>query len=132
MFSKKATKMDEIFTIDLVHYVVSVKSVVKISSIFAAFLENMNFKRKGTLTKFFYLNSHHGSTLLVFQNAFRYYIWVYRSLWQNQGNNINYRLMGLPAAVRSLKINKGQNLHSPCTQAKQTWQFKILGTMQNL
>ena len=34
MFSKKATKIDEIFT---------VKSMVKISSIFMAFLENMNF-----------------------------------------------------------------------------------------
>ena len=44
MFSKKATKIDEIFTVDLtLHmYVVSVKSV-KISSIFVAFLENTNF-----------------------------------------------------------------------------------------
>ena len=42
MFFKKATKFDEIFTIDL-RYVVSVKSTVKISSIFVAFLENMNF-----------------------------------------------------------------------------------------
>ena len=40
-FSKKATKIDEIFTVDLLH---SVKSTVKISSIFVAFLENMNFK----------------------------------------------------------------------------------------
>ena len=38
MFSKKATKIDEIFT-----YVVSVKSTVKILSIFVAFLENTNF-----------------------------------------------------------------------------------------
>ena len=35
MFSKKATKIDEIFT--------NVKSTVKILSIFVAFLENMNF-----------------------------------------------------------------------------------------
>ena len=35
MFSKKATKIDKIFTIDL---------TVKISSIFVAYLENMNFK----------------------------------------------------------------------------------------
>ena len=43
MFFEKATKFDEIFTINL-RYVVSVKlSTVKISSIFVAFLENMNF-----------------------------------------------------------------------------------------
>ena len=36
--------MDEIFTIALIwHNVVSVKSMVKISPIFVAFLENMNF-----------------------------------------------------------------------------------------
>ena len=40
MFSKKATKTDEIFTPDLT----LVKSMVKISSIFVAFFENMNFK----------------------------------------------------------------------------------------
>ena len=40
VFSKKATKIDEIFTIN---FVVFVKSTVKISSIFVAFLENMNF-----------------------------------------------------------------------------------------
>ena len=34
MFSKKAIKIDEIFTVDL--------ALVKISSIFVAFLENMN------------------------------------------------------------------------------------------
>ena len=39
MVLKKATKIDKIFTID----VVSVKSTVKISSIFVAFLENTNF-----------------------------------------------------------------------------------------
>ena len=43
MFSKKATKFDEIFTVDLTLCIVSVKSTVKISSIFVAFLENMNF-----------------------------------------------------------------------------------------
>ena len=42
MFSKKATKIDEIFTVD---YVVSVKSTGKISSIFVAFLENTNFTK---------------------------------------------------------------------------------------
>ena len=45
MFYKKTTKIDEIFTVDLtlmyiLHYV---KSTVKISSVFVAFLENMNF-----------------------------------------------------------------------------------------
>ena len=39
VFSKKATKIDEIFTVDL-----TVKLMVKISSFFVAFLENMNFK----------------------------------------------------------------------------------------
>ena len=44
MFSKKATKIDEIFTGDLTFtYLVSVKSTMKISSIFVTFLENMNF-----------------------------------------------------------------------------------------
>ena len=44
MFSKKAKKIDEIFTVDLIwYYVVSVKSMVKISSIFVAFLENTKF-----------------------------------------------------------------------------------------
>ena len=44
MFSKKATKIDEIFTPLIWHYVVSVKSAMKISSTFVAFLENTNFK----------------------------------------------------------------------------------------
>ena len=43
MLSKKAKKIDEIFTVDLT---VSVKLTVKISSIFVAFLENTNFKPK--------------------------------------------------------------------------------------
>ena len=38
LFSKTATKIDEIFSVD-------VKSTVKISSIFVAFLENINFSR---------------------------------------------------------------------------------------
>ena len=43
MLPKKATKMDEIFTVDLT-LCRSVKLTVKISSIFVAFLENTNFK----------------------------------------------------------------------------------------
>ena len=44
MFSKKATKIEEIFTVYLTpYYVHNFKSTVKISSIFVAFLENMNF-----------------------------------------------------------------------------------------
>ena len=51
MFSKKATQIDEIFTIDLIlctyrDYVVSVKPTVKILSIFVACLENTNFTIK--------------------------------------------------------------------------------------
>ena len=42
VFSKKATKIDEIFTVDLTQH--NVKLTVKISSIFVAFLDNMNFK----------------------------------------------------------------------------------------
>ena len=44
MFSKKATKNDKIFTVDLTQYLVNVKSVMNITSFFAAFMENMNFK----------------------------------------------------------------------------------------
>ena len=44
LFSKKATKIDEIFTSFDIKYVVIVKSTVKISSFFVAFLENTNFK----------------------------------------------------------------------------------------
>ena len=45
MFSKKATKIDEIFsTVDLTLH--NFKSSVKISSILVAFLENMNFNLK--------------------------------------------------------------------------------------
>ena len=43
-FSKKATKIVEIFTTNLTH---NVKSLVNISSIFVAFLENMNFTSTG-------------------------------------------------------------------------------------
>ena len=42
MFSKKATKIDEIFTVYW-HLLHNVKSSVKISSNFVAFLENVNF-----------------------------------------------------------------------------------------
>ena len=42
IYSEKATHFCEIFTADL-SFVVSVKSTVKILSIFVAFLENMNF-----------------------------------------------------------------------------------------
>jgi hypothetical protein len=47
MFSKEATKIDEIFTIDLTLTVHDVKLTLKISPIFVAFLENMNFKKEG-------------------------------------------------------------------------------------
>ena len=62
MFSKKATKFDEIFTF-IWSYVVNVKSTVKISSTFAAFLENMNFTSYVCIT---YINQesmhgHHNS-----------------------------------------------------------------------
>ena len=43
MFSKKATKIDEIFTVDLT---LCVESTEKILSICVAFLENRNFKEK--------------------------------------------------------------------------------------
>ena len=43
MFSKKSTKNYEIFTVDLMFTVVSVKSTVKILYFFVAFLENMTF-----------------------------------------------------------------------------------------
>ena len=48
LFSKKATKIDKIFTVDrrLLH---SIKSKAKILSIYVAFLENMNFIRKESL-----------------------------------------------------------------------------------
>ena len=41
MFSKKATKIDEIFTVDLT--LCSKCQIYKILLIFVAFLENMNF-----------------------------------------------------------------------------------------
>ena len=44
MFSKKATKIEEIFTVDLTFYVVSVISMVKSLSSFVAFLENTILK----------------------------------------------------------------------------------------
>ena len=42
MFSKKATKLTK-SSPSICHYAVSVKSTVKISSIFVAFLESTNF-----------------------------------------------------------------------------------------
>ena len=47
MFSKKTTKIDKIFTVDLwlQH---TVKFKVKILSIFAAFPENVNFNKNKT------------------------------------------------------------------------------------
>ena len=42
VLSKKATKIEEIFTVYLT-LCTQIKSMVKISSIFVAFLENMNF-----------------------------------------------------------------------------------------
>ena len=47
MFFKKATKFDKSST-SIWRYVVSVKSMLKISSIFVAFLENMNFMLVGS------------------------------------------------------------------------------------
>ena len=55
MFSKKATKIDEIFTVDWI-----VKLTVKILSIFVAFLENMNF----TITYFY---SNFSCLLIILQ-----------------------------------------------------------------
>ena len=52
MFSKKATKIDKIFTVEW-HYVVSVISMVEILSIFVAFLENMNFTKTNMYLKNF-------------------------------------------------------------------------------
>ena len=45
MFSKKAIKIDEVLTVDL-KLLYNVKWMVKISSIFVAFLENINFRRR--------------------------------------------------------------------------------------
>ena len=51
MLSKKATKIDEIFTVNLT--VTTVKLTVKILSIFVAFSENVNFTFRGVNTGFF-------------------------------------------------------------------------------
>ena len=49
MFSKKATKIDQIFTVDLtLTTYIFVESTGKILLIFVTFLENMNFKQKHT------------------------------------------------------------------------------------
>ena len=53
MFCKKATKIDEISGV-MWHYVVDVKSTVKISSIFVVFLENMNFNLLNQLRSLLY------------------------------------------------------------------------------
>ena len=45
MFFKKATKIEKIFTNEIDNYLVNTKSMVKIWSIFVAFLEKMNFKQ---------------------------------------------------------------------------------------
>ena len=50
MFSKKATKIDEIFNVDLRLH--NVKWMVKISPILVAFLENMNFNLKTRVLNF--------------------------------------------------------------------------------
>ena len=58
MFSKKATKIDEIFNVDLTLTTLhNVKSMVKISSIFVAFLENMNFINYFTALNFILIKS---------------------------------------------------------------------------
>ena len=59
MFSKKATKIDEIFTV-VWHYI-SVKSTLKIWSIFVAFLENTNFNFEDS--KFWNMNHNFGYTV---------------------------------------------------------------------
>ena len=67
MFSKKATKIDKIFTVDLtLTYLVNVKSTVKILSIFVAFLENMNFA--------------FGQTILFFYKILTQLFWVLQTL----------------------------------------------------
>ena len=43
MFSKKATKIEKVFTVDLTLTLVNVKLTVKIWSIFVAYLENIKF-----------------------------------------------------------------------------------------
>ena len=51
IFSKKDTKIEKIFTVDLTFTkYLTVKSTVKILSIFVAFLENVNFKTKNKST----------------------------------------------------------------------------------
>ena len=54
MFSKKATKIDEIFTVDLTLTTYNVKSTVKILSNFVAFLENTNFNEENWYLVFFF------------------------------------------------------------------------------
>ena len=49
IYSEKATKFCEIFTLILSYVIVPVKSKVKISQNFVAFSEYMNFKDGGTI-----------------------------------------------------------------------------------
>ena len=58
MFSKKATKIDK-SSPKIWHLLHNVKSTVKISSIFAAFLENMNFIRKTDIV------AYHNATMVM-------------------------------------------------------------------
>ena len=51
----------------ILHYVVSVKSTVKISSIFVAFLENMNFNTS-------HLEAHTGFFRLLIKGIFNPYV----------------------------------------------------------
>ena len=61
MFSKKATQIDEIFTVDT-YYI-----TVKISSIFVAFLKNMNFKKILPKLAYFSKNVNFFCTVLAAQ-----------------------------------------------------------------
>ena len=54
MISQKATKIDEIFTVDLTLCIVNDKSMTKILSILVAFLESMNFI--GVLNQAFFID----------------------------------------------------------------------------
>ena len=73
-FSEKATKIDKIFTINLtVCYVVTVKSTVKIPSIFVAFLENMNF----TKCYFFTVHLHLPISISTFISLYHLYFFIF-------------------------------------------------------
>ena len=57
MLSKKATEIDKIFTVDLT-LTTKCQLTVKISSIFVAFLENMNFDILDKLKQIFFIFVH--------------------------------------------------------------------------